>query len=296
MLLPMTRSTKAAIALGIALFLPAVALAQPMGQGEARITARSDVRLGIESGPGTHGARLQSMVDAITAKLGTIRGCYATIAEARPTVTGSMRVRAILARGARRIELRTEETSVQDAELDRCVRRALEGASYADVSRPANVQISLEFTNTAAAGIERTQERTAREGQVRVTHDSDGNATATGGTPEVHFRVVGGASADDQVAAVHRSVRASIAGLLDCRRRAGRRGMDPSGEIHLQLAVTRQGHVTARSVRSTVHDDRAPACVTRSLGRAEFERAAAGRSQLVLTFAAAAEIAEAHDD
>lgn len=257
-----------------------------MDQGEARIRTRSDVRLGIESGPGTSGQRLQEMARAVSSKLGDIRECYGRVTAEDPTIVGEYQLTVSLPHRGR-VQIEKTADTVDNDDLERCVERAIQRADYAGVGRPANVRVQLGFGNTAAAGAEEAARRRAEGSRVEVIRDDQGNLTASGGIPsgEVRFTVTAPGSTDPQtVAAMHRSVRSNIAGLLDCRRRAGRRNMDPSGEIELQIAVSARGRARTRTVRSTVEDSRAPTCVSRSLSRARFERAAAGRARLRLRF------------
>lgn len=260
-----------------------------MGQGEANITSRSDVRLGIESGPGTSGQRLQAVVNAVTTKLAAVRQCYADVTSERPTVQGEMRLTLRLPpRG--RVQLDTTQDTSNDAPLARCIRREIEAANYRDCERPAQVTIALTFTNTAARGIEQMEQRSAGEARVDVRRDQEGRFFATGGTPgrEVTFTVTGDAAAtQENVAAMQRSLRAAIAGLLDCRRRAARHEMNSEGDLEFRVQAQRSGRARFTSVSTTVQDERAPTCVSRTLTRARFEPAAAGNHRLVVHFAGA---------
>lgn len=258
-----------------------------MGQGEASISTRSDVRLGIESGAGTSGQRLQDMVRAVSSKLGEIRQCYGRITAEDPTVVGEIDIDVSLPRRGR-VHLETKRDTVDNRTLLRCVTRAIRRASFAGVGRPANVKVKLGFGNTAAAGAEEVARRREEGAEVTVTRDAEGNLQAEGGVPsgEVRFRLTAPASTGaEALAAMQRAVRSEIAGMLDCRRRAGRRGMDPSGEIELRLAVPRRGRARTRTASSSVEDSRAPRCVSRVIARTHFSSEAAGRARLTLRFA-----------
>jgi hypothetical protein len=267
---------------------------RPMDQGEARVTARSDVRMGVESGPGTSGNKLQDMIAVVTTTLGDIRQCYASVTEERPTVQGDMRIRVLLPRGRGNVELRFESNTAEDRLLTRCIQRHLSRANFRSVARPANVMVALTFTNTAARGIHETRARSEEEADVRIRTGSDGPLTATGGTGEVRYRIVG--DSRERIAAVHRGLRTAIAGLLDCRRRAGRRDMDPAGALQVQLTVARRGSAQVRTTNTTVRDERAPDCVSRAIRAHQFAPAAAGRSNVTLTFAGREHIAEAREE
>lgn len=259
-----------------------------MGQGEASITTRSDVRMGIESGPGTTGSKLQAMAAAITGAMTEVRRCYGELTEERPDVTGAMAIRVTLARGRGRVQLDVIRDTTGDAGLARCARRAIERASYGAVRRPAFVTVNLDFTNSAAAGVATVRARRAREDAVDVRRTDDGTLEATGGNAsgEVRFRIRShGSTGEAAVAAVQRAVRAAIPGMLDCRRRAGRRNMDPAGAMVIELRVPRRGRARTRTIESAVQDSRAPTCVSRVLSRARFEPDAAGTTRVHVRFA-----------
>ncbi|MDQ3036664.1 MAG: hypothetical protein M3Y87_30005, partial [Myxococcota bacterium] len=104
--------------------------------------------------------------------------------------------------------------------------------------------------------------------------------TASGEAPGVTFLVRGAADAQDEhVAEAFRVLRSQIAGMLDCRRRASRRGMDPTGQVDLRMGM-RQGRAPEMTVvRSTVRDERAPICLERALERPQ-RRPTSGPAQL----------------
>src|SRR5690606_12725738 len=77
-----------------------------MEQGEARITSRSDVRLSMESLPGTSGAAVTALGQRVGAKMAQIRRCYEQRVEEDPTVVGTLRLRFLLeALGRPRVEI-----------------------------------------------------------------------------------------------------------------------------------------------------------------------------------------------
>lgn len=264
----MTRTaTTAALSLFAGLALTAeAASAQEMGQGAAHITTRSDVRLSMESVPGTSSARLTALGRAIGAGMGAMRTCYGEVIEQRPTVTGTMRLRVSLgARGAPEIEV--VEDGPDDRALTTCIRGVITRQDVSGVERPAAAIVVLEMQNTAARGAAETAARADEAADVPVARE-EGRPVARGEAPGVRFVVRGAAdSGDPLVAEGLRVVRSQIAGMLDCRRRASRRGMDPTGTIDLRMQM-RSGHPpTLEVVRSTVRDERAPQCLEQALER-----------------------------
>lgn len=258
--------------------------AQEMGEGEARITATADVRLSIESGPATSSEKLALLGGTIGGRLGDVRRCYRDRTEQAPAVRGRLRIYVELQAGGGRVDVQRDE--VNDRPLTDCVLRALRAAAYANVRPPGSAFVVLDFDNSAAEGVQRTQELRAVEDTAQVTTNAEGKGEARGGTPDglVTFRVIGNADAAAQIQSVHRAVRASIPQLLDCRRKAARRE-SPAGDVLVDLRVNgARGQATSR--RTTVADARGPRCVVQALGRARYEAEARGRVQVVVTFAA----------
>ncbi|MBX3247982.1 MAG: hypothetical protein KF901_12450 [Myxococcales bacterium] len=270
-----------ALVLALPLALPALAAAQNIEQGEARITATADVRMSLESGPATGSVKLGEIGAVVGSKIGDVRRCYRERTEQSPTVRGRLRLNIELRPGGGRVEVARDE--LNDRPLTTCVLRALRAANYASLRPPGSAFVVLDFDNSAADGVERTRERRAVEDTAEVTTSADGQREARGGTPDglISFRVVG---ADDaQLQAVHRTIRATIPALLDCRRKAARR-QSPAGEMEIDLRLARGGRGQATVRRNTVADDRGPRCVTQALGRARYEGASPGRVRVILTF------------
>ena len=264
--------------------------AQEMGQGEANITAQADVRLALESGPGTNGSKLQDIGGAVGSRLSAVRECYRDVVRERPTVQGTMRLLISVDDGGQ-VELSRDE--VGDETLARCVVRALRSDALGAIRPPGAAYATLTFSNSAAAGVEATQARRAVEDDVDVQRNGEGNLEARGGnaTGEVSFRVegIGRRQSEEQVAAMQRSLRAAIPILLDCRRKAARRS-SPAGDIELLAVVPRRGRARIQVRRSSVEDERGGRCLTRFLGRHSFEEAAAGRVKVHVTFTGAGAI------
>lgn len=280
---------------GCALLLASAASAQAvgvggtgMGQGAASITTRSDVRLALESERGTSNERLQGIGRAVGLKMGEVRACYARAAAADPTVTGELRLRIALdgARGRPTVEI-TTDLLTNDA-LQACVLTALRAVDLAGVEGPAAAIVSLEFANSAARGTQLVQDSRARQASA-VGTNAQGQAQVQGSTGEreVSYEVTAADAGTDAaaIAAVQRALTDGLAGLLDCRRRAGRRGASPAGTIALdaELGATNLRNVAA--VTSTVRDPNGGACAARALAQMPLPPSPhPGRVHIVLTF------------
>lgn len=282
--------------LAIAFAVPAAA--QEMAQGEARITSRSDVRLSMESMPGTSGAAVSLLGQRVSARMAQVRACYEERIEEDPTVTGTLRLRWVLeSRGQPRVEV--DQDRVNDAQVLRCITRVLAGIDTAQLIRPTRAIVQLQMGNTAARGAEEAAVRAQQAQQVAIGVDADGNPRSTGGTPDgrVRFTVTGrGRGSAPAVADAHRALLTALPGLMDCRRRAGRRGRSPGGDLSATMTVRAGRPPTSRVTRSTVPNERTRGCVDRVLGRIE-HRATEGRGnvQVEIHFEPATEIEEAQD-
>lgn len=248
-----------------------------MGQGEARISSRSDVLLTMESMPGTSGASVTALGTRVGARMAQIRGCYERTVAERPTVTGTLRLRVLLeGRGRPTIEIDADR--VNDRQLVTCMTDELGRIDHAGLHRPTRAVVQLVMGNTAAAGAERAAVRAQEVRQVAIQIDGDGNATTGGGTPDGHvrFTVTGrGRDSAPAVTSAYRAMNTTLAGLMDCRRRASRRGASPAGVLSVTMNVRDGRAPTSRVTRSTVANEQARGCVGRVLSRIE-DRASGG--------------------
>lgn len=273
-----------------------------MGQGEARITSRSDVRLSMESMPGTGGAAVTALGQRVGARMAQIRRCYEQRVEEDPTIVGTLRLRFLLeGRGRARVEV--DRDGVSDATLVRCITRELERLDVAQLTRPTRAVVALQLANTAARGAEASAARAQEAQQVTLTTDADGNPVSNGGTPDgrVRFTVTGrGRNGAPAVAAAHRALLTALPGLMDCRRRSGRRGRAPGGELTATMQIRAGRAPTSRVTRSTVRDERrrgfTQQCVGRALGAIEQRPTEGnGRVDVLIHFEPADEVEAAQD-
>ena len=134
--------------------------------------------------------------------------------------------------------------------------------------------VAAERGRAPSEAVERTP-----EGRPRVT-------TTTPGGEVTVVVVAEGETTAEALVALHQSVQARIGTLLDARRRASRRDMDPAGQIVVHLTIARGGVGRGRSLSSTVQDSTASGRVVTALtGAARGLRAAAGSYRVTVTFA-----------
>lgn len=255
-----------------------------MEQGEASVATRSDVTVSLESVPGTSGARVAVLGRAVSGAMTEVRACYAQALERAPTTHGLLRLRLDLpARGRGATSVLADV--VQEQGLLRCVSALLEGLSLDPTMRPASVVVVLDFDNTVAQGAPEVARRQRAAEAVDVTREGD-RPTARDGASGVSFEVRGAAGAsDEEVADAIRVLRSALPGMLDCRRRAGRRGQSPAGVIPLTLPL-RAATAPAPSVGrgATVRDPRAAACVARAIASAHRRPSTSERVEAEIQF------------
>ena len=262
---------------------PLTVAAQELGEGEARITARSDVRMEIATGPGTRASELSELGGAVGRKLVTVRECYAARVRENPSVQGRL-VLQVTALSSGRGEVALTRDELSDASVQGCAVDALEAADLSGARSSSSILVTLTFTNSAAEGHERMEERRAAEAEVALEDGPDGMLVARGGvaTGEVRFQVIGPAASRERIPLIHQAVRTSIPGLLDCRRKATRRGDSPEGELRAVLVVGNNGRARVPRVTSTVAFPHADQCVERLLERARYPREGRGRYTVVI--------------
>ncbi|MDD9969158.1 MAG: hypothetical protein OXR73_23150 [Myxococcales bacterium] len=266
----------------------AAAQADSMAQGEASINVRSDMRMSLRGTNGTPRARLQQLTEVVTGKMPAVRSCYRKLVAKRPIAVGAFRVTINLAKG-RDTQFAVEERGGSDAELKRCVLRALRKALFRGVERPAAAVVKLEFSNSRADGQAELQRRKAEQDDVAVRVDEGGRATAiwrhSGG--KVAFEAhASGPGAKDTVASAILGLRNGFAAFLDCRRRNDKDGLSPAGKIDVQLRLSARGGKASMKLKTcTVPHKRAPRCNERAFRRTKFPPAPPGaRADVTITF------------
>lgn len=286
------------IALAAAL-LPGVIVANPataqgdgvaasgMGQGEANINVRSDVKLAIKGTGGTSQANLEQLTDAIADQMPALRTCYREIIAKRPTTVGGIAIRITLEQGKAPAKVEIKETAGPEPEISACVRKVLEKAPFGKVARPAAAIATLDVSNSRAAGQAVMEERRVATEAVDVKSDPGGGFVAEWTTTdkEVSF-AARSASSKEAVEVALKNLRDRFAGFLDCRRRARKGDLSPGGSVEAQLRLARGGEAAVKMGASTVAHERAPICVENALKRVTFEGAPPGQKvDVTVTFA-----------
>jgi hypothetical protein len=280
------------VAAVILLCAPSLAGAEPdvaesgMGQGQASINVRSDVKMEIKGTAGTSTANLEQLTEAVVDQMPNLRACYREVIATRPTTVGGLAVRVTLAAGKAPAKLEFKEIDGPEPELTTCVRKVLEKAPLSKLPRPAAAIATLALSNSRAKGQEVMQERRAIAEKIDPVAQGDGTFAASWITTDRDVSFSVRSKSKEAVEAVTGGLRDRFAGFLDCRRRARKGDLSPGGDIEASLRLARGGEASAKVGKSTVAHERAPICVERTLGKLTFEGAPAGqRVDVTVTFA-----------
>lgn len=271
----------------VALCVPLGAYAQAgptsMGQGEALINVRSDVKLGIKGTGGTTSEHLQQFADAIATRMVDVRACYGKLVAQRPATVGALAVRMTLDRGVRSPMLEVKEKEGSDPELSACVRKHLAQGSFEQVGRPAAVIVTLEFQNSRAQGQAAMQEHRAKADVMPVRASGDGfEVTWARNNGDVSFTVRG--TSAPAVESVARDFRDHVALWVDCRRRASKGTQSPAGVIRLDVRIEAGGALDA-TLRAAPTEG-IGRCIDKTLkGRTAVNAPAGQRVSAEITFA-----------
>lgn len=257
-------------------------------QGEVAVSVRSEVRLAIKGIRATLSDRLNGMTREVSAQMPAVRACYGKLVAKRPATVGALRAEIVLEADSRRAAVDVTEVDGSDRELTACIEKLLRALPFRDVERPAAAEVTLSFDNTRARGQAQLEEHQA-EFSVEVSRDSDGAAVGQWATEDgaiVFVAKAPGETGPDLIRAVLTGIRAGFSGFLDCHRRAGRKGMNPVGEIELSVRAARgdlAGHATRVAIQDT---QRTPGCVEKAVGRVALGRgSSSGNLTLTVRFA-----------
>lgn len=258
-------------------------------QGEVAVSVRSEVRLAIKGIRATLSDRLNGMTREVSAQMPAVRACYSKLVAKRPATVGGVRAEIVLEADSRRVEVEVTEVDGSDRELTACIEKLLRALPFREVERPAAAEVTLSFDNTRARGQAQLEEHQA-EFSVDVSRGADGTAAgqwATDGGAIVFIAKATGETGPDLVRAVLTGIRAGFSGFLDCHRRAGRKGMNPVGEIDLSVRASRGGDLVGSAIRVAIQDtQRTPTCVEKAISRVALgRRSSSGTLTLTVRFA-----------
>lgn len=129
---------------------------------EGRMGFQTNVRLELETLPGTTGAAVQRFGRAIQTRMAEIRTCYDRAVASDPEVEGSLRLEvATDARG--HVTSEVGEERFTQGRITQCVVRILRQLPRAEVPESSRVRVVLVASNTMAAGTRQVRERNEAE-------------------------------------------------------------------------------------------------------------------------------------
>jgi len=265
-----------ALALALAMSrVRAAAQSGDMGQGEASIAVRSDVKLSVKGTGGTPSERLAKLGQAVSDQMGDIRGCYRKQVASSPEVMGTLRLRLGLEQDKKPAVVEVLDRSGASETLLACVEQILTRAKYADVGRPAAAFLSLAFENSRARGQAQMEQGAAALAHADVQTTADGAREAQWSTDGAEVRFTVRAEPDAPAGTVQtlmQGFKRGYAGFLDCRRKCEQGGVSPEGHIAADLTLDTKGKLAIKLGTITVKHQRAPGCSERAFKRVTFDK------------------------
>jgi hypothetical protein len=275
------------LTIGALSFVATAHAQEPMGQGEAMINVRSDVKMGIKGTRGTSNANLQELTDVVAGKMPDFRRCYAELVAKRPSTVGALAIRITLDPGAKP-KLELKEQGGEAPELTKCVEKVLQKAPLAKVARPAAAIVTLDFQNTRAEGQREMQAAQSQAEAVAVREEGDqlvGTFRSLDGKVTLEVRGKVSDRGRTAVEAVTAGLRDRYPLFADCRRRAEKGGLSPAGVVAVEVRVQGGGKNSSKVRSSTVAHERAVPCVERAMRKIKFDGAPPGQKlDLTITF------------
>lgn len=134
---------------------------------QGRIGFETNVRLELETLPGTSGAAAQQFGQAVQARMVEIRSCYDRAVASDPEVEGSLRV-VLTTDGRGRVTSGETQAGFTGGHITECVTRLLRRLPASDLPASSRIQVVLIASNTMAAGtrdVREHREQREREGQ-----------------------------------------------------------------------------------------------------------------------------------
>jgi hypothetical protein len=259
-----------------------------MGQGEAKITFQSNVRIALKGERSTRSERVNALGAAVGAKTAELKACYAKVVESDPTAVGAIEVALALTEDDAKPKVEVRQSAGFTSDMLTCVRRVLQETKLDKNQRPAAAMITLEFSNSRAQGEEAMAARSASTLTDAVVTNAQGKLEVSWSAPgdKVAFTALAEPSeTKESPAAALRALKKTLGAFLDCRRKAAKGGASPAGASTAALTWSRGALATAQLESSTLSKPPAVTCIKNALGRLKIENGPqSGRVTVTVTF------------
>jgi hypothetical protein len=253
-----------------------------LSTADGSVRTQTSVRMALAPVVATDSvAALQAPVQA---QMPTLRDCFAKAMSASADVEGRVVVR-LEQKGRRKPQAHVTQNETGDARLGECMRDTLAAVAIGEVKAlHSGVLVSIDLRNPTAR---LRANRVDQKQSIPMKHVAGGRIRSEGGTQngEVTFVIEGSAYARDALAELHQDMQARLAGLLDCRRKASRRGKPAEGTITSSVTIDGSGEAKPSGVQSSVRGKQASQCVSSWLARGDRSRLKVVQADLQIAFA-----------
>ena len=259
-------------------------LAAVMGLSTAdgSVRTQTSVRMALSPLPGTDS--VLAMQAPLQARMPEIRACFVKAMSARAGVEGRVVVR-VERKDHRHAKAKVTHNETGDPQLGACMERALARTDLRAVKGlRSGVLVAIDLRNPNAKLRESVK---AHRPKVDVKQIGQGRVRSVGGTQngEVTFSLEASAYAREALIDLHNDMQARLAGLLDCRRKASRRGQPAEGTVSSTVTVNAEGVARSSRPKSTAPRGRQMSeCVSNWIKRANRDRLKGVEADLVVAF------------
>jgi hypothetical protein len=258
-----------------------------MGQGEAKISVQSNLRISIKGVHATSRGRVDALGESLKTKTADLKACYAKVVNRDPTKVGALEVALAFTEANAKPTMEVRADVSFTADMLSCVREVLAKLSLDTKYRPAAVLATLEFSNSRAQGQQAMQTSTASSEAQQVLTNPEGKLETTWSAPEgkVTFTTIAEPSeSKENLIRVQQALKKTLGAFLDCRRMAAKGGMSPAGETLAVLSWSGKA-LNTRFQSSTLPKEPAVSCIKKVFGRLKLEEVSQeGRVTAKVTF------------
>lgn len=256
-----------------------------LSASDGSVRAEAGMRVEVTRAAGSVGDHALAMGQRVSKRMPVLRACYQQALQRRSGLAGKVTVRLEHARKAAQ-KVRLKDNGTGDPALGRCLTRALAHTRLAGLPSGAAARVTLHMDAPGHVDSREMSARTAAARKVQIEPGPNGRLSSRGGTQggEVEFSLESEREDREALEALHHDVADRLAGLLDCRRRATRRGNTPQGTFVFMVHTEPRGVQRVVPLRNPSRNPKASECVGAWLRRGGAADLREGQVRLSLSY------------